>query len=809
MAEFIPSYLEIDFLTLVDKFREELKESDVYRDYDFEGANISILIELMSYVGELTTFFTNKIAKNVYLETADVYEAANRLARQIGYEPKGIRSARATVSIAVTGTPAWGPIKPGDTLRVLPWKALNSGRTTDDGDSILFATTASVEVTASGNSIVFDLPIRQGQVIDLENYSGDDLIDNELILPVQYSYDDDLTDVYPTVRVLVSPATATLQTEWERVSDFYLDLIPQVSDNVYMFIYDRYERNKVVFNSSRNVPDNNDRIDIRVLDSLGVDGSIGADVDETWVILDSEFMEIWNPTTSPMPEYVDNNYISISLSASSIGAADPETITEIKFNSASALRAQFRDVTPNDYNSYLSSRSDIIRANAWGEQDLSPSAGNPQEYNLVHLSVIPTVWGNSTISTCQNVHPSDDFTGTDGDLPNTCRWDVREMQDASIQSNKVNFDPSSGFYSDSWFTSLNALQGDFDVILEFDSASFVAPSIRTNYMPYISLWSIDPKGLWEGQSGPDYTRPINPIDSGYAIRGSIGRFQNNINDGYGCVNWTDGVNTSSSTDLLSADASGKLRITRVGSVITAYRWDNGDSSWKWNGSSAGYVIGNWTGDMWFLILQEQETGGTCSGNVDNFTATYDGINRPTSFETDWSLSAATLLPNQYSTAWEAELLNYLAPRKMICAYEIFEVPDLVYFTFEMGVRIKRTFVFTEVAQDLLAKLIYYFRPQNQLFNSEMDFKDVLEFLMDTTEVSTDDEFENIRGIRNIVIRDINSNKLIYEPGSRFGLYPRWVEQPWTNRDNMLRQVQLGLNQFPVLADDAVKMIQEY
>ena len=69
MAEFIPSYLEIDFLTLVEKFREELKDSDIYRDYDFEGANISILIELMSYIGELTTFFTNKIAKNVRKES--------------------------------------------------------------------------------------------------------------------------------------------------------------------------------------------------------------------------------------------------------------------------------------------------------------------------------------------------------------------------------------------------------------------------------------------------------------------------------------------------------------------------------------------------------------------------------------------------------------------------------------------------------------------------------------------------------------------------------------------------------------------
>ena len=88
MTDFTPSYLEIDFLTLVGKFKEELKQSDIYRDYDFEGANITILMELMSYIGELTTYFTNKIAKNVFLETADIYEAANRLARQVGYEPK-------------------------------------------------------------------------------------------------------------------------------------------------------------------------------------------------------------------------------------------------------------------------------------------------------------------------------------------------------------------------------------------------------------------------------------------------------------------------------------------------------------------------------------------------------------------------------------------------------------------------------------------------------------------------------------------------------------------------------------------------
>lgn len=583
MTDFTPSYLEIDFLTLVGKFQEELKQSDIYRDYNFEGANITILMELMSYIGELTTYFTNKIAKNVFLETADIYEAANRLARQVGYEPKGVRAARVTVTVNVSGSDIGVPLQNGDILRVLPWKEVDSGRlNSTDGNNIIFATTESVQVTASGTTATFSLPLKQGEIVDLENYSGDDLIDNELILPIDYAYDDDLTDIYPTIRVLVSPSTGTQSTQWTRVSDFYLDLIPQVSDNVYMFIYDRYRRSKVVFNSSRNVPGLNDKIDVRVIDTLGVNGSIGSDGSENdaqWSILDDEFIELI-PFNGDPASFINNEVISISLSAASIGAADPETITEIKFNSASALRAQFRDVTPNDYNSYLSSRSDVIRAQAWGEQDLSPSAGDPALYNLVFLSVIPQVWGNSTIPT-----------------------------------------------------------------------------------------------------------------------------------------------------------------------------------------SAG------------------------------------------SFLTDWGLTATTLVPLRYNDNWEDELLNYLAPRKMISAYEIFVVPDLVYFTFEIGLRIKRIYNFTDVSQDVYNKLIYYFRPTNQLFNSEMDFKDIVEYLMDTTQVSPDDEFPNIRGVRNIDIRDINSNKIIY--GNNSLLYPRWVDPPWIDRDNMLRPIVIGLNQFPVLANDAVKIVQEY
>lgn len=568
MAEFTPEYLSIDYLSLIEKFKQELRNSEVFQDYDFEGSNISILMELNAYVSELNTFFMNKVAKNTFLETADVYEAANRLARQVGYEPKGTRSARCTLQISVSGTQA------GDVLRVLPWKQLNSGRQdSEEGNEILFATTASVQATASGSNAIISVPVRQGQIADITGYTGDDLIDNELILPAEYSYDDDLTDDLPSIRITVN------NTEWTRLSDFYLDVIPEISDNVYMFVYDRYRRNKVVFNSSRNVPSVDDDIDVRVIDSLGTNGSIGADVGETWTIEDDEFIEITRGITTT---YVDNEVITISLSAASIGAAAPETVDEIRFNSASALRSQFRDVNSVAYNSYLSARSDIVKANAYGEQDLVPSgSGDPQEYNVVHISVIPEEYGNATLQT-----------------------------------------------------------------------------------------------------------------------------------------------------------------------------------------SAG------------------------------------------SFSTDWGESDSTVLvPTVYSSSWETELLEYLKPRKMISAYEIMEVPDLVYFTFEIGARKKRIYEFTDISRDILNKLIYYFRPENQLFNSEVDFNDIVEYLLDTSNVSPDDNFDNIKGIRNLNIRDINSNKTIYDYDS--DLYPRWVDPPWTNRDNTLRPVKLGLNQFPYLSADTVKILEEY
>ena len=280
MAILTPDYLALDFNTALAKLKTELAANDTFKDYNFEGANISVLLELMSYFSDLNTFFVNKIAKNVFSETTDIYECANRLARGVGYEPKGKRSTRIYADITITGTQA------GDLLKVYPWKQFDSGRTTDDETAIKFSTVSTTEQTATGTTTTINVPMRQGTIIELTGFTGKDLVDNELVLPSNYAYDEDLTDGLPSIQVSINDEI------WNRISDFYSDLDPLTdTDNVYMFVYDRYERSKIVFNSSRNVPASLDTIDIIALESLGTDGSIGADVDETWVFDSTNVIE--------------------------------------------------------------------------------------------------------------------------------------------------------------------------------------------------------------------------------------------------------------------------------------------------------------------------------------------------------------------------------------------------------------------------------------------------------------------------------------------------------------------------------------
>jgi hypothetical protein len=171
-------------------------------------------------------------------------------------------------------------------------------------------------------------------------------------------------------------------------------------------------------------------------------------------------------------------------------------------------------------------------------------------------------------------------------------------------------------------------------------------------------------------------------------------------------------------------------------------------------------------------------------------------------------SFSIIVPQAYVSTYTANIEEFLEPRKMLNAYEEWELPDLVYFTFNIGIRLKRLYTFADISTDLKNKLIYYFNSVNREFYDLIDFKDLQEYLLDTTEISTTDEFSYIKGIRSLIIRDVDCNHKIYE-SNELGNYPQYTTSSYlSDVENQLRPIRLGYDQFPVLCSDAVVIVEE-
>jgi len=173
-----------------------------------------------------------------------------------------------------------------------------------------------------------------------------------------------------------------------------------------------------------------------------------------------------------------------------------------------------------------------------------------------------------------------------------------------------------------------------------------------------------------------------------------------------------------------------------------------------------------------------------------------------------TVSGSIIVPNYYVDAWTSELEVYLEPRKMLNAYEEWETPDLVYFSFMFGVRLYRLYNFADVSTDIQNKLIYYFRPANRDFYDLIDFKDITEYLLDTTIISPTDNYDYIKGIRNLVLRDVDCNNEIHEINTNDN-YPQYTTASYhSDSENILRPIRLGFNQFPILCSDTVSVVEE-
>jgi hypothetical protein len=100
----LANFSNLDFDQVKTTLREYLRSNSNFTDYDFEGSNLSSILDVLAYNTYITSYNANMVAGEVFIDSATLRENVVALARNIGYIPRSRKAARATISFFVDAT---------------------------------------------------------------------------------------------------------------------------------------------------------------------------------------------------------------------------------------------------------------------------------------------------------------------------------------------------------------------------------------------------------------------------------------------------------------------------------------------------------------------------------------------------------------------------------------------------------------------------------------------------------------------------------------------------------------------------------
>jgi hypothetical protein len=98
------NFTNLDFDQIKNSIREYLRANSNFTDYDFEGSNLSTLVDVLAYNTYISSYNANMISNEVFIDSATLRENVVSLARNIGYVPNSRSAAKANISFFIDTT---------------------------------------------------------------------------------------------------------------------------------------------------------------------------------------------------------------------------------------------------------------------------------------------------------------------------------------------------------------------------------------------------------------------------------------------------------------------------------------------------------------------------------------------------------------------------------------------------------------------------------------------------------------------------------------------------------------------------------
>jgi hypothetical protein len=205
------NFSNLDFNQIKTTLKDYLRSNPNFTDYDFEGSNLSTILDVLAYNTYITSYNANMVANEVFIDSATLRENVVALARNIGYIPRSRKAAKATISFFVDTSNI--PLTPSSlTLRKGP-VASTSG--SFGNQSFVFCILEDITVPVFNGIATFeDLEVYQGTLLTSNFTFSSNNLNQRFILPnsgidtdlisvivrdsersVKYSFQDSLFDI--------------------------------------------------------------------------------------------------------------------------------------------------------------------------------------------------------------------------------------------------------------------------------------------------------------------------------------------------------------------------------------------------------------------------------------------------------------------------------------------------------------------------------------------------------------------------------------------------------------------------------------
>ena len=347
---------ELDFDTIKTNLKTFLKAQNEFSDYDFEGSGLSTLIDLLSYNTHYNAYLANMLVNEMFLDSAVKRTSAVSIAKHLGYTPRSVRGAKATITVQVNN-PAGSPSS-------LTMDRFTPFTTTVNGTIFTFLNTIPYTIAPSGANYIFsDIEIVEGQNFEYKYTVSSPGPSEKFVIPAE-NVDTS------TLRVLVQNSSAdTIQT----VYSLYNELSAVESDSLVYYIEENANgRYQIYFGDDvlgKKLTAGNIVI-IQYLVSNGTEGNVS---------------NLLSQTFSLSGTIDGNSNVTITVGSNSTGGAFKETISEIKFNAPRQYLSQNRAVTSEDYKTIIQTNYPLAQSIAvWGGEDNVPPI-----YGKVLISLKP------------------------------------------------------------------------------------------------------------------------------------------------------------------------------------------------------------------------------------------------------------------------------------------------------------------------------------------------------------------------------------------------------------------------------------